>query len=88
MSMKMLMVAAAAAAFAMPLGPLEALAVTKNDAQTICINAAATSNNALRGTIQVRRSKPHSAGYEVGLVVDGRELNCIVTKGGKIQYLQ
>jgi hypothetical protein len=75
-------------ALAVPFVPLEAQAVSKSQAQTICINAAATSNNALRGNIQIRRAKPHSAGYEFGLVVDGRELNCIVTKSGKIQYLQ
>jgi hypothetical protein len=88
MSIRMLMVAATAGALAIPFVPLEAQAVSKNEAQTICINAAATSNNVLRGTIQIRRAKPHNAGYEIGLVVDGRELNCIVTKGGKIQYLQ
>jgi hypothetical protein len=88
MSVRMLMVAAAATAIALPLAPIEALAVTKSQAQTICINAAATSSNVLRGTIQIRRSKPHSSGYEIGLVVDGRELNCIVTKSGKVQYLQ
>ena len=88
MSIRMLMAAAAATALALPFVPLEALAVSKSQAQTICINAAATSNNALRGNIHVRRAKPHNSGYEFGLVVDGRELNCIVTKSGKIQYLQ
>ncbi|WP_029075304.1 hypothetical protein [Kaistia adipata] len=88
MSIRMLLVAATATALVLPFAPLEALAVTKSQAQTICINAAATSNNALRGNIQIRRAKPHKAGYEFGLVVDGRELNCIVTKSGKIQYLQ
>jgi hypothetical protein len=88
MSTRILMIAAAATALALPFAPADALAVSKSDAETMCINAAATSNNALRGTIQVRRAKPHSAGYEIGLVVDGRELNCIVTAGGKIKYLQ
>ncbi|BCP55288.1 hypothetical protein K32_39050 [Kaistia sp. 32K] len=88
MSMKMLMLAAASMALALPLAPTEALAVSKSHAQTTCINAAATSNNALRGNIHIRRAKPHGSGYEFGLVVDGRELNCIVAKNGKIQYLQ
>jgi hypothetical protein len=88
MTIRILMVATVATALAVPLMPLAAHAVTTDEAQTICINAAATSNNALRGNIQIRRAQPHSAGYEIGLVIDGRELNCIVTRSGKIQYLQ
>lgn len=86
MSMKMVMLVAAVAASA-PMVPIQALAVSKASAQNICINAAATQHNALRGTIQVRRAKPHSSGYEFGLVIDGREINCIVSKSGKIRYL-
>lgn len=87
MSMKIAVVAAVSIAACLPMIPMEALAVSQSSAKNICINQAAIKHNALRGNIQINRSKVRSNTYEFGLVIDGSQFNCIVTKGGKIRYL-
>lgn len=87
MSTKFALAAAASIAACLPLVPTEALAVSQNTAKQVCINTAAVKHNALRGNVQVRRARPHSAGYEFGLVIDGAQFNCIISKSGKIRYL-
>ncbi len=87
MSMKIAVAAAVSIAACLPMMPTQALAVSQNAAKNICINKAAIKHNALRGNIQINRTKVRSSTYEFGLVIDGGQFNCIVTKGGKIRYL-
>lgn len=87
MSMKIAVAAAVSIAACLPLVPMEAQAVSKNSARQICINQAAIKHNALRGNVQINRARVRGSSYEFGLVIDGSQFNCIVSKSGKIRYL-
>lgn len=82
---KLLTLAAAGMLATAAVAPAEA--VSSSSARQICIKAAAKQHGDLQGNVQVRQVKHHGSGYEVNLQVKGAELNCMVTSGGKIRYM-
>ncbi len=84
--MKTIAIASAVAAL-LAVSVLPAGAVSASKARQVCINAAATQHNELKGNIQVRKVKAGKSGAQVNLVVKDVEVNCMVTSGGKVRYI-
>ncbi len=84
--MKTIAIIASAAAL-VAVSVLPAAAVSASKARQVCVNAAATQHNELRGNIQVRKVKAGKSGAQVNLVVKDVEVNCMVTSAGKVRYI-
>lgn len=85
--MKRAVIAMAAAAALLPFAAPSAEAVSSQSASQICVKAVARAHGDLQGNVQVRQVKHHGAGYAVYLQVKGAEVNCLVTSGGKVGYM-
>ncbi|MCX5493887.1 hypothetical protein OSH11_04155 [Kaistia dalseonensis] len=85
--MSKIIMAALAACAMIPLAALPANAVTKSQAQTICVNAAAAKYSELRGNVQVRETRARKSGMEVRMQIKGQEMNCLLTSSGKVKYI-
>lgn len=69
------------------LSALPAAAITKSSARQICVKAGAAFHSELLGNVQVRSVKAMKSGYQVRLQVKGVESNCMLTKSGKVRYI-
>jgi len=80
-------IAAVVLAVGLPVLPAQAKTLSQPAAKNICINQAAIKHNSLRGNVHINRTKVRPNSYEFGLVINGAQFNCIVSKSGKIRYL-
>ena len=85
--MKTVAIVVSAVAALMAVSTIPASAVSASKARQVCINAAATQHNALKGNVQVRKVKAGKSGAQVNLVVNDVEVNCMVTSAGKVRYI-
>jgi hypothetical protein len=85
--MKKTLALGAMLAIALPFTVVPAEAVSSTSARQICINTAAKQHSDLRGNVQVRKVSKQGSGYQVNLQVKGAEINCMVTSGGKVRYM-
>lgn len=85
--MKTVAIVASTVAALMAVSVVPAGAVSASKARQVCINAAATQHNELKGNVQVRKVKAGKSGAQVNLMVKDVEVNCMVTSGGKVRYI-
>lgn len=85
--MKKILALGAMLAIALPFTVVPAEAVSSSSARQTCIKAAAKQHGDLQGNVQVRKVSKQGSGYQVNLQVKGAEINCMVTSGGKVRYI-